>query len=291
MTDMYTPSMQDNTPGRIEVNGVRMGLYQLDRPLDVESQRPILVLLHGFTGNALSWRPHMEYFASAGIQSIALDMLGHGASDAPSDPQRYTMEHCQEDILAALRSLGIGPGKAVLLGYSMGGRIALYCGLSHYFRALILESASPGLVSPEEREKRRQSDNSLAQHIEQDGLEAFVNYWERIPLFATQQRLPLSAQQALHAQRLQNNVTGLANSLRGVGTGMQPALHNRLSELNLPTLLITGEEDTKFCAIAQTMAQQLPRVQHHTVPQAGHTVHLEQPEEFNVLVRTFCLSL
>jgi 2-succinyl-6-hydroxy-2,4-cyclohexadiene-1-carboxylate synthase len=218
-------------------------------------------------------------------------MLGHGRSDAPADPQRYSIEHCQQDIIAALRELGIKPGEAILLGYSMGGRIALYSAFSGFFRAIILESASPGLASSTERAQRRDSDNALAERIERDGLPAFVAYWEQLPLFASQSALPREARANLHEQRLRNRPIGLANSLRGLGTGMQPALHDRLQELHIPVLLIAGALDTKYCAIARHMAATLPDAALHIVSNAGHTVHLEQPTTFAAQVHKFCMAM
>ena len=267
----------------IHVNGVSIGIEE--RGL---LEQPPLVLLHGFTGSAASWGKHLDTLASHGFRIIALDMLGHGQSDAPIDPQRYTIEWCEADILAVLHTLGVQKGEAILLGYSMGGRIALYTAFSGFFHALILESASPGLTDPLERAQRKSSDEQLATRIERDGIEAFVKYWEGLPLFASQQRLPYEQQQALHEQRLQNKSLGLANSLRGVGTGMQPALEERLATLTIPVLLLAGILDTKFCAIAQDMAQLLPNAQLHIVPNAGHTVHLEQPELFDQCVIDFC---
>ncbi len=125
----------------------------------------------------------------------------------------------------------MAPGEAILLGYSMGGRIALYTAFSHFFRALILESASPGLADAAEREQRRRSDAALAESIERDGVAAFVEHWEQLPLFASQSNLALETRQSLHRQRLANRAHGLANSLRGVGTGEQPALHSPIGDL------------------------------------------------------------
>jgi 2-succinyl-6-hydroxy-2,4-cyclohexadiene-1-carboxylate synthase len=221
---------------------------------------------------------------------IAFDLLGHGQSSVPSDPTRYTMEACQEDLLAALRRLGVSPGEAVLLGYSLGGRIACYCAFSGFFRALILESASPGLATEQERAARRRSDEALAERIESEGVAAFVDYWEQLPLFASQRQLPAAVRHAQRAQRLRNHPQGLANSLRGVGTGAQPPLYDRLQSLAIPVMLIAGELDTKFCDIARQMAAVLPRAELHIVPHAGHTVHLEQPEIFAGLIRDFCIQ-
>ncbi len=270
---------------RIEVNGVQIGIIESGT---TALNAPILVLLHGFTGSVASWGTLLNDLATSGMHIIALDLLGHGQSDAPRDPQRYRIEHCQADIIGLLQTLGIKQGEAVLLGYSMGGRIALYCAFSGYFRALILESASPGLATFTERVQRRASDEALAERIEREGIEAFVNYWEQLSLFASQRNLPIERRNAQRAQRLTNRAHGLANSLRGVGTAVQPPLYQRLPELTLPVLLITGELDSKFCHIGQRMAQHLPQAQLQIVSGAGHAVHLEQPERFVTLVHKFC---
>ncbi len=268
----------------VQVNGIQLGVE-----LRGEATKGCLVLLHGFTGSAVAWGSHLDTLAASGTRIIAFDLLGHGQSAAPTEPQRYAMEHCQADILAALHELGVCEGEATLLGYSMGGRIALYTALSGFFRALILESASPGLASPVEREQRRASDEALAASIEREGIAWFVDQWEKLPLFASQRSLPFAHREALHMQRLHNRAIGLANSLRGVGVGVQPALHARLPTVDIPVLLITGELDQKFCAIARQMAQQLPQSQLHIIPGAGHAVHLERPREFDDLVRDFSL--
>lgn len=285
--EAHTPLLKNETIGSLYVNGVQMGFVRRAEP----SSAPTLVLLHGFTGSAKSWGSLLDAFANMGCPVIALDMLGHGQSSAPADPEQYNMEHCRADILAALQQLGVAPQQALLLGYSMGGRVALYTALSGYFRALILESASPGLLDPVERAQRQQSDNALADRIEREGIPAFIDYWQDIPLFASQQHMPPERRVAQRMQRLDNSVLGLANSLRGLGTGVQPDLHGHLQELTLPVLLIAGALDNKFCGIARQMARQLPNSQLAIVPDAGHTVHLEQPERFVALIRAFYESI
>jgi 2-succinyl-6-hydroxy-2,4-cyclohexadiene-1-carboxylate synthase len=270
----------------VQVNGIRIGIEQRG---EARKRGPTLVMLHGFTGSAASWGKHLDTLAAYGLRMIALDLPGHGQSDAPGDARRYAIEYCRQDILAALQKLGVSQDEAVLLGYSMGGRIALYTAFSGFFRALILESASPGLGDPAEREQRRISDEALAASIERDGVQAFIDRWEKLPLFASQSRLPPEAREALRRQRLSNRPGGLAQSLRGVGTGVQPSLYARLPALHIPVLLIAGELDTKFTAIARSMAQALPRFQLRIVPGAGHSVHLERPEEFDALVGDFSL--
>lgn len=274
---------------RIAVNGVCLNV-ELREPALHSAIPRTLVLVHGFTGSASGWGAHLDRFAGAGFRVIALDMLGHGASDAPADPGRYSIEHCRDDILTVLDALGVQHGEAILLGYSMGGRIALYTALSGFFRALILESASPGLASAAEREQRRASDEKLAVSIERDGLAVFVERWESLPLFASQSVLPESIRASLHEQRLLNSPDGLAMSLRGVGTGAQPPLFDRLPELAIPVLLVAGELDIKYWAIARDMAQSLPHAELRIIAGAGHTVHLEHPDQFDALVLDFCAS-
>jgi 2-succinyl-6-hydroxy-2,4-cyclohexadiene-1-carboxylate synthase len=249
---------------------------------------PTLVMLHGFTGSAAGWGGLLDALAEDyGLRVIALDLPGHGSSDAPSDARRYAIERCQRDILAALRKLGVSRGQAILLGYSMGGRIALYTAFSGFFRALILESASPGLADPVDREQRRRSDEALAASIEREGVAAFVESWENLPLFASQRALPAARREELHRQRLRNSAFGLAQSLRGAGTGAQPSLHTHLPDLRIPVLLLAGELDAKFTALARGMARALPLSQVHIVPTTGHAIHLERPHEYLSLVGVF----
>jgi 2-succinyl-6-hydroxy-2,4-cyclohexadiene-1-carboxylate synthase len=265
------------------INGIHLGIIQRGDPAGVP-----LVLLHGFTGSAAGWGAHLDRFADMGMRVVALDMLGHGASAAPDDPARYSIEYCRDDILAALASLHLVPEQAFLLGYSLGGRVALFTALEAAFRGLILESASPGIADPAERAARRASDAELAARIQREGVPAFVEYWTNIPLFASQRSLPVAVQSEIRTQRLRNSASGLANSLRGVGTGSQPALHARLAHLACPTLLIAGALDAKYAAIAQEMHTAIPHSTVQIVPNAGHTVHLERPQLFDELVNHFC---
>lgn len=268
--------------GFVLVDDIRLGYEERG-----ENGGSTLILLHGFTGSAAGWGSHLDSLAAYGARVIAFDLPGHGRSDAPADIQLYSFEACQHLILNALSKLGIGQGEAVLLGYSMGGRIALYLALSGYFSALVLESASPGLQDPVEREQRRASDEALATSIERDGVRAFVERWEKLPMFASQENLTLETREALRRQRLNNRASGLAQSLRGASTGIQPPLHDRLPALHLPVLLLAGELDAKFSAIARSMAGALPQAQLCIIRGAGHTIHLERPGEFDRLVGAF----
>ena len=247
---------------------------------------PPLLLLHGFTGSAANWEPHFPLFSDQ-FSVFGVDILGHGRTDSPPNPGRYTMPQVAADIIALLDKWHIE--QTALLGYSMGGRLAFYlaCHFSHRVSHLILESSSPGLPTVAERTARRQQDEALADWIEANGIPAFVDRWESLPLWNSQRQLPEATRQRLRQQRLQNSPIGLANSLRGMGTGAQPSLWPQLAALTLPTLLIVGELDTKFVEINKKMAAQLPNGRLHIIPQAGHTTHLERPELFCTAVVQF----
>ncbi|MDU2064590.1 MAG: 2-succinyl-6-hydroxy-2,4-cyclohexadiene-1-carboxylate synthase [Sporomusaceae bacterium] len=245
-----------------------------------------VVLLHGFTGTSFDWQLLMQKL-SVHYHVIAPDLIGHGASAVPDDWRRYSQEEALLDLKALLSQRGVR--KFHLLGYSMGGRLALRFAVEHpeLLYSLILESASPGLKLQKEREERQNSDNALADWLEREGIEAFVTRWTNLPLFASQAKLPLVTQQALRERRLKNAPQGLANSLRGMGTGTQPSLWPTLKALRLPTLLVAGELDQKFTCLAKAMAQELPQSSLSLVAQAGHTIHLEQPDIFCEIVTNF----
>lgn len=246
-----------------------------------------IVLLHGFTGSAASWRGLLPALHAAGFETIAIDLLGHGQTDSPADPRRYSAEAATADLVALLDALTID--RAVWLGYSMGARLALQLAIRYpdRVRALILESGSPGVGGDDERAARVRSDEALAERIERDGIEAFVDYWQSLPLFAAQARLSAEARDGLRRQRLRNNPAGLANSLRGFGQGVQSFLGDRLIELTMPVCLIAGADDDKYRRLAVEMAGVMRNAEAATVAECGHTPHLEQPDEFARIVTRF----
>ena len=164
--------------------------------------RPLL-LLHGFTGSSQNWRPLLPGLTER-YQVILLDVLGHGRTASPPDENRYTSERVADDLMALVDQLGYSD--MGVLGYSMGGRLALATAVTypHRISHLILESASPGLRTAVERQARLAQDHELADSIEANRIEAFVERWENLPMWASQQQLSPEIRQQLHQQRLQN---------------------------------------------------------------------------------------
>ncbi|KAA9012669.1 2-succinyl-6-hydroxy-2,4-cyclohexadiene-1-carboxylate synthase [Niallia endozanthoxylica] len=245
-----------------------------------------LLLLHGFTGDSTTWKPFLSSW-SKNHKVIALDIVGHGKSASPTDVQRYDIVSVSKDIKKILEHLNIN--KTNVLGYSMGGRLALSFSILYpeFLHKLILESASPGLATDQERENRRIQDEKLSCFILNQGLERFIDYWENIPLFSTQKKLPIHKQHEIKQQRLQNSITGLSNSLLGMGTGAQPSWWDRIQELETETLLLTGKHDQKFCLIAEKMVKKMKHVKWKNIEDCGHAIHVEQPEKFGTIVNGF----
>ncbi|MFJ7936346.1 2-succinyl-6-hydroxy-2,4-cyclohexadiene-1-carboxylate synthase [Sporosarcina sp. NPDC096371] len=254
-----------------------------------EEDLPTVVMLHGFTGTTASWREIVDLFKGT-FRTVTIDLTGHGKTTAPEEISRYSMEQQVEDLEALFATLSLD--RFTLVGYSMGGRIALAYVANYPDRvsSLVLESSSPGLKTLEERTDRKAADGRLADKIQSEGLPAFINFWENIPLFATQQILSEEKKLAVRKERLSQREAGLASSLRGIGTGSQPSYWQELHTLNLAVLLITGELDTKFGNIAREMMKYFSNVRHETIANVGHAIHVENPALFATIVEEHILS-
>jgi 2-succinyl-6-hydroxy-2,4-cyclohexadiene-1-carboxylate synthase len=226
-----------------------------------------LVLLHGFTQTRQSWRRTVAALGGR-YRALAPDLPGHGQA-AERRPASFAA------CAAYVRALAGQP--CILVGYSMGGRIALHAALAvpGLVERLVLIGASPGLADPAEREQRRRADEALAERIEAVGVAAFAEEWGAQALFAGQDERVAAA---AHADRLRNTSQGLAAALRGLGTGVMSPLWDRLPQLGIPVTLVVGARDTKFRAIAERMSSALPDARLHVVEGAGHAVPLERPD-------------
>lgn len=230
-----------------------------------EGAGPRLVLVHGFTQTARCWGPVGAALAD-GHEVVRVDAPGHGRSG-----------NVQADLPGTARLLAdFGP--ATFLGYSMGGRMCLETARRHpdAVTALVLVSATAGIDDADERAARRASDEALADRLEAEGVDAFLDRWLSLPLFAG---LPPDGR--FDAERRTNTAPGLASSLRLAGTGTQAPSWDRLGDLTMPVLVVAGAEDAKFTALGRRLAESLgDNATLAVVPGAGHTTHLEAPDAF-----------
>lgn len=231
------------------------------------SVHPPLVLLHGFTQTRQSWRRTAQALAPR-YRALVPDLPGHGQADRRTP----SFDACAAYVRALV------PARTfTLVGYSMGGRIALHSAFTlgpGIVTRLVLVGASPGIADPTERAARRRADDALADRLETMAIEDFAREWGSQPLFAGQ---PPRVAAAAYADRLRNTPAGLAAALRGLGTGVMTPLWDRLPALAIPVTLIAGERDEKFRAIAAAMLERLPNATLTVIPGAGHAAQLEDP--------------
>ena len=266
----------------VNIRGIDIHINRYNK--DAEEK---IVFLHGFTGSLQSWDEMIQHLPKT-FDILTIDLIGHGATSKPKNSGRYKVEEQIADLHTLFKQLNWS--NFTLVGYSMGGRLALAYASHYAVKRLILESSSPGLSDKEERLKRKQSDEQLADRILNDGLTSFVDFWEGISLFHTQRHLSLKKKQLLRQERLAGSEIGLANSLRGFGTGVQPSYWDELNEILSPTFLITGELDEKFNNLAKKMKKILPNVAHKEIRAVGHAIHVENPELFATIVEDIILK-
>ncbi|HEY8814695.1 MAG TPA: 2-succinyl-6-hydroxy-2,4-cyclohexadiene-1-carboxylate synthase [Candidatus Dormibacteraeota bacterium] len=240
-----------------------------------------VTLLHGFTQSGQSWREVISLMPDR-WQWILPDLRGHGATRVrPGAP--YTMEASTADLELLWDSLGIA--RTHLVGYSMGGRLALHVATARPDRLLsLLTIGAHAGLEEEARKGRRRDDEALAERIETDGLESFVNYWSGLPLFEGLQRRGPSFLAQVRAARMDNHAASLAQSLRGMGAGAMRPVWNDLARVKVPSTFVAGQLDHGYAGSARRLAASVPQGRVVLVQRAGHTAHQERPEAFSRLL-------
>jgi 2-succinyl-6-hydroxy-2,4-cyclohexadiene-1-carboxylate synthase len=226
-----------------------------------------VVLLHGFAGTGRLWDPVVARLDAERYRPLAPDLRGHGTADARHP---ISFEGCVEDVL------GLVAHPFTLVGYSMGGRIALQAALAAPDRIerLILVATTAGIGDPQERAQRRAADEVLAAETEQGSIEEFADRWTAQPLFAG---TPPQAAAVWRADILDNDPRALAAVLRNLGTGAMEPLWDRLGELRMPVTVLAGERDAKFRALGRQLADGLPDGELVVVDGVGHGIPREDP--------------
>ncbi len=232
--------------------------------------RPI-VLLHGFTGSPSSWWRVIEALGAPLVLVPAL--LGHGGRHDAAAVRGFDEE--LDRLALLIRAASAGP--AHIAGYSLGARLALGLVLRHpeLFASASLIGVHPGLSHPTERMARRLIDEAWCDLLQRDGLGAFVDAWEAQPIFFGQSPEQRAAQREI---RLSHSASGLIRSLRATGLGVMPCLEGALGRAEIPIDLLVGERDSKFVALAESVASSLPRPRLELVSGAGHNLLIERPD-------------
>ena len=254
----------------LEGQDVRLGYF-------VAGEGPPVTLLHGFTQSGRSWRELISMMP-AGWRWIVPDLRGHGQTQTRRDAA-CSMEACTGDLERLWDELGVD--RTHLAGYSMGGRLALHVAAHRpgRVRSLLTIGAHAGLEE-DARTGRRERDEALAERIERDGVEAFVDYWGSLPLFAGLARRGPGYVADLRAERIKNRASGLACSLRGMGAGVMEPLWGEVASVSFPCTFVAGELDDGYVVSARRLAGTVRHGRTEVVPQAGHAVHQERPDAF-----------
>ncbi|MGL5834191.1 MAG: 2-succinyl-6-hydroxy-2,4-cyclohexadiene-1-carboxylate synthase [Waterburya sp.] len=244
-----------------------------------------MLFLHGFMGDCHDFAQVSDSLSD--FCCLIVDLPGHGQTKVQQD-SNYQMSNVALALIELLGELNIK--QCILVGYSMGGRIALYLAIHfpQYFQGVILESTSPGLSNQLERDRRLVQDLKLAEQLESLNLADFIQQWYSQPLFSSFVQHP-NYQEAI-ARRLGNDPYKLAKSLHFMGLGTQSSLWNRLGEIQVPLLLIVGELDPKFVKLNQLMAQDCLQARLQIVASTGHNVHFEHSAQFSSLIKHFIAS-
>lgn len=276
---------------------------------------PVVVLLHGFMQSSASWND-LACLLQERYCIYALDFIGHGQSDASLNPERYSYEDMASSVDYFIRKV-LHASQVHLVGYSMGGRIALSLVASSrdVLASVVLESCNPGCANEEERTAAAKRNQSWVHRLRCDGMEAFVEYWEDLPLFKTQKEL--GYHKVLHASRASNNPACMALCLEGAGKQAMPLSGNTLDVLRcvlqgdaenetsgrcgevgapegacsvlhkqsrLPLLYLYGSKDEKSKLVANQLSAVGALV---SSIDTGHNVHLEAPMLYFKEVQNF----
>ncbi|MDY6902356.1 MAG: 2-succinyl-6-hydroxy-2,4-cyclohexadiene-1-carboxylate synthase [Cyanobacteriota bacterium] len=258
--------------------------YRFNYCFSGNSNKPLILFLHGFMGNSHEFDGIVNLLANH-FYCLSVDLPGHGKTQVLND-DCYTMPKTAHALINLLDELlnELKISQCFLLGYSMGGRLALYLMLHfpQYFYKVILESASPGLLTEKEKVERVKRDGQiarkLARMIAKDDFKTFLDNWYNQPIFGNIKNH--SQYKQMINNRLQNNPLELAKSLQFMGTGVQPSLWSNLQQNQVPLLLLAGENDTKFIDINTKMININQFCKLNIIKNAAHNIHLENTSAF-----------
>jgi pimeloyl-ACP methyl ester carboxylesterase len=250
---------------KARVNGIEIDY-------EVSGQGPVVLLSHGYGATRHMWDDQHRALADR-WRVISWDMRGHGQTESPDDPQRYSTAHTVADMRALLEYVGVQ--RAVIGGLSLGGYVSLAFSLAHpdMVQALVICDSGPGYRNADARAAWNQRAHARAADLEARGLDALG-------------RRSRETQQAVH-----RSAQGLAHAARGMLAQEGSHVIDGLGSIRVPTLVIVGDQDQPFVAPSDYMAKKIAGARLEVIPAAGHSSNLDQPETFNRVLRDFLLTL
>lgn len=261
-------------------DGVRLHVEEVGRGVPI-------VFVHEFAGDHRSWEPQLSRFARS-HRCIAFSARGYPPSEVPEAVEAYSQERARDDIRAVLDALGIE--RAHVVGLSMGAYATLHFGLDYPERALSLVLAGCGHGSePEKRAVFAAEAEAAAERLLRVGMpEVAAAYAESATRVQFQNKDP-RGWAGFRDRLAEHSALGSANTLRGL-QGRRPSLYDlaeRLPGIELPTLVITGDEDWHCLEPGLLLKRSIATAALAVLPNAGHTLNLEEPDAFNRLLADF----
>ena len=269
--------------------------YQFNYIFSGNPHKPLIIFLHGFMGNTNEF-DEITSIISEDFYCLKIDLPGHGKTQIFGSDEYYQMPNAAKAFMKLLDELleKLNLNQCFLIGYSMGGRLALYLALNfpQYFTKVILESASPGLATEPERLGRMKRDAQIARKLSRtinpEDFTLFLTNWYSQEIFGDIKTHTQFSE--LIKQRLQNDPKQLVKSLKMMGTGVQPSLWSKLETNNVPLLLLVGELDPKFVEINTKIQQKAKYSQLEIVRDTAHNIHFAKPLEFVSVVKNFFIT-
>lgn len=245
---------------------------------------PVWILLHGFAGSAAAWEPVAKHLPLNRCY-IGVDLPGHGGSAWPKPG--LTLQDVAKALAVMLQTLAVGP--VTLIGYSLGGRLALQLALGYPEGVghLMLVSASPGVAGATERDERRERDGRWAALLQEEGMAGFIAQWDEQALFNGGRSLDGAQRAWWRELRLAQDPEGLAQAIAAFSPGREPYVGPALSQCLLPTELVVGANDARYVIWGETMRDSMRASRLHVLDGVAHNVPLEAPNELaQVMLRS-----
>ena len=266
---------------KARVNGIQLHYEEVGEGLP-------LVFVHEFAGDTQSWRPQMSFFGRR-YRAIAFNARGYPPSEVPEDPAAYSQQQAADDIRGLLDALAIP--RAHVCGLSMGGYATLHFGLTYPDRALSLVVAGAGYGSGD-REKFRQDSAVVVKQFAQ-GMETVAEFYAKGPTRVQfMDKDPLGWAE-FRAQLAAGSALGHSLTMQGVQMKRPSVfeLGDRMERLEVPTLIMTGDEDDPCLEPGIFMKRKIPAAGLVVLPKSGHAINLEEPDAFNRIVLDFVTAV
>jgi pimeloyl-ACP methyl ester carboxylesterase len=250
-----------------------------------------IVFVHEFAADHRSWEPQMRHFGQR-YRCITYGARGYPPSDVPGSPESYSQNRATDDIAAVMDHLKID--KAHVVGLSMGGFASLHFGFRHPQRALSLTVAGCGYGAEKDQQARFRAEvETVAKSLKEEGMAKFAEKYAYGPTRVQFENKDPRGFAQFKKELAEHSALGSANTQIGV-QGQRPSLYDLLDKmraLTIPTLILTGDEDWPCLAPSILMKREIPSAALAVMPNCGHTINIEDPDQFNRIVGDFIVQV